>query len=140
MDDLPFTGVQGKPDNQQSINNSPKPTIISGHPEKELTAENYLEKVEKEPKLPSEVKPWLRPLGEEIKLSPQDKKVGMEEIGEIVPVSTQPTQAISLPFTDDQVDKAMHQKITESLLWLVAWWLRKLQMMHRKFSRIGSSR
>lgn len=126
LPDNPFDNARG----QQLTANT------GGHPEREPIKETPLEEVEKAPELSLEVqKAGVTPIQEQVKLPTQDQQVGMMEAGEAVPVSLQPTQTITL--TDDQIKKALHQKVTESILWLATWCVRQLRVIHHKLSRSG---
>lgn len=102
--------------------------------EKEIPEDGvFLERVEETPELAPEVKKaGVEHVRGEIKLTPEERKVGIEEAAEAVPVSTQPTGATNLPLTDDQIKKALHQKITDSILWLATWCLRQIKLIHHK--------
>lgn len=128
------------PDDQPlATSHQPLVKTGGGHPEREPVSETPLEEVEEAPQLPREVqKAGVAPIQGQIKLSVQDKKAGMTEAGEATPVSLQPTQAISLPLTDDQIQEALHQKIANSILWLATWCLRQLRMAHHKIIRASS--
>ena len=141
MNNLPFARAQDKPDDQPTVNSQQpfgfaqdEPTAkISGHPEKESLSETHLEEVERALELTAEVKrAGVEHIREEIKLTPQARSVGIEEAAEIIPVSAPQTGVVNLPLTDDQIQKALHQKITESILWLANWCLRQLQLLHHK--------
>lgn len=122
----PFDNTQGEPDSQPTAK-------VSGHPEKENLSETHFEEVERAPELTAEVKKaGVEHVEGEIQLTPQDKKVGMEAAAEAVPLTTSSVGTVSLSLTDDQIQKALHQKITESILWLATWCLRQLQLLHHK--------
>lgn len=143
MNNLPFVRHltdQDKPDEPKSTSGSSVGVkTAGGHPEKEPSG-GYLEEIGKPPELEKTVEAaGVKHVEGEIKLSADDKKAGITESAETTPVSLQPSGAPSLSFTDDQLKKALRHKITESILWLATWWLRKLQMAHRKLNKISSN-
>lgn len=101
--------------------------------ERESVSETHLEEVEKAPEFEPEVeKAGVEHIQEEIRLSSQDKETGMMESAEATPVATQSNGGANLPLTDDQIVKALHQKITDSIYCLALWCLRQIQLIHQK--------
>ena len=106
--------------------------------EKELDwkSEAYLEETEKAPELAPELEQvGVNHIKDEIELSPQDKGVGIEAAAQSTPLTAQPAGVANLSLTDDQIEKALHQKLADSILWLATWCLRQIQLIHRKIRR-----
>lgn len=98
-----------------------------------------LEEVEKVPELAPEVKEvGVAPVREEIELPPQVPP-GVIVSGPAVPVTTQPTGLVKLPLTGEEIEKALHQKIGEAILWLASWCLRQLKIARQKVKNDGKS-
>ncbi|MFN4213031.1 MAG: hypothetical protein ACK4FL_03680 [Microgenomates group bacterium] len=74
-----------------------------------------------------EVKPFVSPRAETIKLPPDLKKLGLQ------PASTTkfPTyQNIKLPISDDKIIAGLHRPVTDSLRWLATLAVYLLKMAH----------
>ncbi|MBI4226402.1 hypothetical protein HY612_04800 [Candidatus Roizmanbacteria bacterium] len=90
-------------------------------------AEKYeiKEAVEHQPE--EEVKPFVQPRAETIKLPPDLQKMGLQPA-----TTTQfPSyQNIKLPITDDKIIAGLHQPITSSIRWLATLALYLLKQVH----------
>lgn len=114
----------------------PSAKITSGHPEKETIP---LEELERLPELSPGVKEaGVAPIQGEIEL-PEGVPEGVTLSGPATPVATQPTGLVKLPLTDEQIQKARHQKIVDSILWLAYWCLRQIKIAHQKVKVYGKS-
>ncbi|MBI4100764.1 hypothetical protein HY439_03445 [Candidatus Microgenomates bacterium] len=128
MDDLPL-------DQQSTDKNQPsQPSALSMGREKEMQPPTpYLKRTEERPEITSELQEaGVEHLHEEVELSPQDKEAGMIEAAEAVPVTTEPTGLVSLPLTEDQIKKALHHKIIDSVTWLATWCFRQIKIFHHR--------
>lgn len=108
--------------------------------EKEQEAkESFLEEREKLPELAPELKEiGVESLPEEGELPEEMQDLGVPPTGMATPVFTQPIGKGKLPLTEDQIQKALHQKIIDSVLWLAYWCLRQIKIAHLKVKRYGS--
>jgi hypothetical protein len=106
--------------------------------EKELISklEESLEEVGIPPEVGQELKEvGVEQISETVELpQPISEATGMTYAGPTTPVSGQPTTKIKLPLTDDQIKKALHQRITDSILWLALWCLRRIQIAHARIT------
>jgi len=41
---------------------------------------------------------------------------------------------VKIPLTDDQIKKALHQKIYDSILWLAYWCIRQVKIAHARIA------
>jgi hypothetical protein len=55
-------------------------------------------------------------------------QLGVKPLGQNVPVQTVPT--VSLPLTDEQIAKGLHENVTHSIRWLAEWCVWKLKRLH----------
>ncbi len=83
------------------------------------------EAVEHEP--PDEVKPFVEPKAESIKLPPDLKRIGLQAVSQ-----TQfPTyQNVKLPISDDKVMQGLHAPVSSSLRWLATLAVYMLRLAH----------
>lgn len=102
--------------------------------EKELIKqqdERYIEEIGKELELEKEVeKAGVEKIGEEITLPEPVKQQGVKVSGENVPVISR--AQTNIPLNQVQIKKALHKKITDSILWLAIWCLRQLKIQKSK--------
>jgi len=63
-----------------------------------------------------------------VSIPPPVAKMGVQPVGQNVPVHT--TSTVVLPLTDDQIAVGLHQSITNSVRWLAAWCVRRLKQVH----------
>lgn len=98
------------------------------------TPEKYeiKEVVEHEPS--EEVKPFVQPKPETIKLPPDLKKIGLQPV-----TTTQfPTyQNVKLPISDDKVVSGLHAPITSALRWLATLAIYILRQAHLTLKVVG---
>lgn len=109
---------------------------ISKHKESEpipKSSEKYevKEAVEHQPE--EEVRPFVQPRAETIKLPPDLKKMGLQPA-----TTTQfPSyQNVKLPLSDDKIISGLHQPVTSSIRWLATLALYILQMAHLTLKKI----
>ena len=62
-------------------------------------------------------------------------QMGVAPTGQATPP---PAVTVSLPLTDDQIAKGLHQSITSSWRWLAEWCIRKLKQLHKKITMTNS--
>jgi len=113
-----------------------KPSDMGGsfQKEKELLAsqdEKLIEEIGKEIELEKEMQEaGVEKMGEEIEIPEPLKKVGIEKV-EVGPAITD-DQTKTVPLTQTQIKKALHQKVTEAIVWLAVWCLRQLKIKKKK--------
>ncbi|MBI4065494.1 hypothetical protein HY409_03970 [Candidatus Gottesmanbacteria bacterium] len=56
------------------------------------------------------------------------QQLGVKPSGPTTPVASGST--VTLPLTDDQIAKGLHQSITSSWRWLAEWCVRKIKQLH----------
>jgi len=149
MTDLPASssGAQNLPskpffdDGNVSVQQGSQQSISVGGvggKEKEIvkTPEGTIEEVGVLP----EIEPELREAGieqvsETVELpQPVSVSTGMTHAGSTTPVSSQQTLTVKIPLTDDQIKKALHQKIYDSILWLAYWCIRQVKIAHARIA------
>lgn len=84
------------------------------------------ESVEKE--LPEEVSPFVQSSQEEPRINPDLQKVGVKKTMSVPRYTRHNT--ITLPLTDDMVERGLHAPITSSLRWLAEWSVFILKKAH----------
>lgn len=115
------------PDDQPSVSGG-----VTGKEQEIVGGESYLEEAEKLPELAAEVeRAGVKPVREEIEL-PSGLPPGITPAGPATPVTTQPTGLVKLPLTEEQIQKALHRKIVDSILWLAYWCLRQIKIAHQR--------
>lgn len=115
-----------------------QPTPVSP-PQKEQesitpTQGGYLERVERQPEIPPEVaKIGVQPVSGPT-LTAEDKKVGITEAKEEVPVSTEPEGLVQLPLTEREARNVLkiHKNIAEAIVWLANFILRQFKIIKLK--------
>lgn len=60
------------------------------------------------------------------------QQLGVKPSGPMTPVGS--GASVTLPLTDDQIAKGLHQSITSSWRWLAEWCVRKIKQLHRGFT------
>lgn len=102
--------------------------------EQEPVGPSYIEKVERQPEVPPEVAqvgvtPVTGPT-----LTDEDRKVGIEEAKEEVPVATKPEGIVSLPLTEQEAKKTLrvNKNITDAIVWLANFVLRQFKILKMK--------
>lgn len=94
----------------------------------------YLERVERQPEIPPEVaKVGVQPISGPA-LTDEDKKVGIAEAKEEVPVSIEPEGLVQLPLTEPQARSVLkiHKNIAEAIVWLANFVLRQFKIFKMK--------
>lgn len=61
------------------------------------------------------------------------QQLGVKPSGPMTPVGS--GASVTLPLTDDQIAKGLHQSITSSWRWLAEWCVRKLKQLHRGLTK-----
>lgn len=93
--------------------------------------EKMIEEIGKELELAKEVKEaGVEKISEEIEIPEIVKKVGVMASGPTAPIQTQDNQQEFL--SEDQIKKALPQKITEAVLWFAVWCLRQIKVKKKK--------
>lgn len=93
----------------------------------------------REVEIPPEVKDvGVQPIQDEIEIL-QGVPSGVIHAGPETPIVTQPTGVVKLPLTDEEIEKALHHKIVDSILWLATWCLRQIKITHRKVLSYGGN-
>lgn len=136
MNDLPNQHATG---NTQQVTRDSQ--SVQGSLVKEREVLLPLEKAgaAREVEIPPEVKDvGVQPIQDEIEI-PQGVPSGVTHAGPGTPVATQPTGAVKLPLTDEEIGKALHHKIADSILWLANWCLRQIKIAHRKVLSYGGN-
>lgn len=130
MSDLP---------NDQQTTNSFQPTQASLTKEREVLSSLEKSGEAREVEIPPEVKEvGVQSIRDEIEI-PQGVPSGVTHMGPATPVATQPTGTVKLPLTDEEIEKALHYKIADSILWLANWCLRQIKIAHRKVLGYGGN-
>lgn len=125
-------------DDNTRVTSSPvnKPPDMGGslQKEKELLArqdEKLIEEIGKEIELEKEIKEaGVEKMGEEIEIPEPLKKAGIEKV-EVSPSITD-DQIKTVLLTQTQIKKALHQKVSEAIVWLAVWCLRQLKIKKKK--------
>ena len=78
--------------------------------EKEIEAEGYIERVEKDPEL-------FKALADDY----------VKQVGMTTPAAQNPK--VKLPLSDDQIKLGLHHKVWEAIRWLAEWCLRQVKML-----------
>jgi hypothetical protein len=101
------------------------------------TPEVPVEEVGVMPELGSELKEvGVEQVSETVDLpQPVSESTGMTHIGPTTPVVTSTPLPVKVPLTDDQIQKALHQKVADSILWLAYWCMRQVKMAQAKITR-----
>lgn len=97
--------------------------------------------------------PLVTEVGKEVSLSPEVKKagvtvtsdtvvlpkpvqhMGVKQVGQSAPVPPIPT--VTLPLSDDQIAKGLHQSLLTSWRWLAEWCTRQLKQAHVLLKSVG---
>lgn len=147
MTDLPVSspGVPNSPykpsfsdGNVGAQQGSQQPVSVGGvgGKEKEIvkTAEGMIEEVGVLPEIAPELKEaGVEQVSETVQLpQPVSDSIGMVHAGSSTPVTTTQPVTVKVPLTDDQIKKALHQKIYDSILWLAYWCLRQIKIAHAR--------
>lgn len=109
-----------------------------GGKEKEVvkTAEGTIEEVGILPEIEPELKEaGIEQISETVELpQPVSVSTGMTHAGPTTPVSSQQPLVVKIPLTDDQIQKALHQKVYDSILWLAYWCVRQVKIAHARIT------
>lgn len=106
--------------------------------EKELPAaaeEKLLEEVEARAEIAAELKPYIQKIEEEPQIS-NDLSAHIHSPTQAATQVLQTGPSIVLPLTEDQINKGLHAKIWESILWLATWCLKIAKEAHRLGIRV----
>lgn len=107
-----------------------------GGKEKEIvkTAEGTIEEVGVLPEIEPELKEaGIEQISETVELpQPVSVSTGMTHAGSTTPVSSQQPLTVKIPLTDDQIQKGLHQKVYDSILWLAYWCVRQVKIAHAR--------
>lgn len=110
------------------------PVSVPQKEQQPIGGTNYIEKVERQPEIPPEVaKIGVQPVSGPT-LSAEDKKVGITQAKEEVPVSTKPEGLVQLPLTEQEAQSALkiHKNIAEAIVWLANFVLRQFKIIKLK--------
>lgn len=86
-----------------------------------------------EVELPKEVmEAGVEQIGGTIELPPDIKKLGVtvSDTNAAPPAAVSPLPKVILPISDDQIVSGLHQKITNSILWMAVWCVKQLKKAH----------
>jgi hypothetical protein len=110
----------------------PVPSSISGRKEM-LKESNLLQEVPQVPEISTEMKEHGVEVGSETVELPQEvKQAGVEAVDDLA-VYEPPKENLTpnIPLTTQQMQKGLHAKVADSLLWLVYWCIRQINMSKR---------
>lgn len=93
--------------------------------------QKYIEEIGKEIELEKELKEaGVEKIGEEIELPEMIKKEGIEKVEPEIKLPNAPSQTV--PLTRVKIKKALHEKVSEAVLWLAYWCMRQLKIQNKK--------
>lgn len=129
---------QATPTNFQQSQGQVVPVSSVGGKEKETIdfGDTSVEEIGVLPEVPGELKEaGVEQISETVTLpQPVSDLTGMVHAGPTTPISTQQPLTIKVPLTDDQIQKALHQKIYDSILWLAYWCVRQVKIAHARIT------
>jgi len=67
-----------------------------------------------------------------VPLPPQIQQMGVQSVGANVHPTSTNGSGVTLPLTDEQIAKGLHESIATSIRWLAEWCTRQILMMHDK--------
>ncbi|MBI2617706.1 hypothetical protein HYW55_06235 [Candidatus Gottesmanbacteria bacterium] len=130
---------------------SSSPTVHPGGKERTpqtLKPPDSVSEVSQEVELPKDVeRVGVVKFSEKVEIPPDVAKLGVTQSGPATPVQTtsQASQVVVLPITDEQVISGLHAQVTSALKWLSVWCLKQLQrahitlkVIHGKIMRVSS--
>lgn len=124
--------------NQQ--NNIPAGQAVSSQKERETAsvATEVLQPLSTEVELPKEVeKAGVTFQRETVEIPPDVQKLGVQHAGPTTPVANMPVlPQVVLPISDQQVVAGLHVHITNALLWLAIWCIKRLKKAHLALKNI----
>jgi len=105
-------GVEMEPHSAEASRGKPVETVteIPSEPEVEKGAEGYIEKVEK---------------------AGETKQVIVDDYTQAILLKPTKNQnaKVTLPLTDDQIQKGLHHQVWESIRWLAEWCIRQVKIL-----------
>ncbi len=110
----------------------PVPSSVSAH--KEIQKENLsFQEVPTYPEITSEMKEHgVEQMREEIELPEEVKKAGVESVDNLTVYEPPKENLIpQIPLTTAQMQKGLHAKVADSILWLVYWCVRQIKRAKR---------
>lgn len=110
------------------------PVNIPQKEQQPIGGTSYIEKVERQPEIPPEVaKIGVQPVSGPT-LTAEDKKIGIMEAKEEVPVSTEPEGLVQLSLTEQEARSALkiHKNIAGAIVWLANFVLRQFKIIKLK--------
>ncbi len=107
-----------------------------GEPVSVQSSELPLKPVSQEIELPKEVvSAGVQVIPQATSVPPQIAQAGVQAVGHHAPVNIQSSSVIHLPLTDEQIAKALHESIADSIRWLAEWCVRQIHIVHAKVLR-----
>lgn len=118
-------------------NNPPGgPTPSTNHGGKEIIKEKpeYLGEIPSTPEIPPELKEHgVEATGETIQLPEEVKQAGVEQVDNLAVFEPPKENLVAkVPLTTSQMQKGFHAKVADSLLWLVYWCIRQIQLSKKQ--------
>lgn len=85
------------------------------------------------PELSAELKETgIEKVSETIELPQSVVKAGLTHTGPTIDFASENPLPVKIPLTDDQIQKGLHQKVADSILWLAYWCLRQVKVAHAR--------
>lgn len=113
----------------------PAPSGVTPHG-KEVVKEQAEEVSEfmRPPEVPPELKEHgVEQVAETVELPPEVKQAGVETVDNLAIFEPPKEKLVAdVPLTTQQMQKGLHAKVADSILWLVYWCMRQIQMAGRK--------